>query len=246
MKPLHSCHLLMLSRLPRPAYLHNTPYRCLSAGRTQLPATGGRPTLRSSGRGSAVSAEGTPHAQGSRVSRTVGTDSGAGGKPLLSAASSARSVRSSSTGRTGAPPSSLSRSVSTACSHGGSDDRALGTGRSGVYALGRRERPGVYSSQPRAEGLGDSYRWRGFASASNPPKQYLRYIHRVKTDVSEAAAVAEEGDVTEVRRRFFCVGYHITSGLVSRDVLSGCRSGFASEHLFARVAVIGSSELQIL
>ncbi|CAM9959098.1 unnamed protein product, partial [Ectocarpus sp. 4 AP-2014] len=51
---------------------------------------------------------------------------------------------------------------------------------------GRRGRQRGWDQTELAASAGG--RWREFASASNPPKQYLRYIHRVKPDAEDPAA----------------------------------------------------------
>lgn len=81
-----------------------------------------------------------------------------------------------------------SRYNSSSGGGGGGGGRDFVTGqRQGRPRGGRRmgASEGVWSSGRRG------YRRRGLASASNPPEQYLRYIHRVKTDTPEEEAPAE-------------------------------------------------------
>lgn len=85
---------------------------------------------------------------------------------------------------------------------------------------------GVYSVAGGGGGGGGgggfgAARWRGFASANSPPEQYLRYIHRVKTEApletqeEEKREVGGEAEVgsdempssaTQARQTFLCFG----------------------------------------
>ncbi|CAM9963490.1 unnamed protein product, partial [Ectocarpus fasciculatus] len=67
--------------------------------------------------------------------------------------------------------------------------RAFSTRGSTTAAVGAAARRGRQRGWGMTEGVSSTAgRLREFASASNPPKQYLRYIHRVKPEVEDPEA----------------------------------------------------------